>query len=341
MSTYTNSALTCARRCLREYDLRYQHQLDADGEPSEALAVGSLWHLAHETSARSSAEEVYRVIRERAPSALWAEKLCRLFAAHGWWWSNEGIRVVQSETTFSVALGDAVGDACPSHLRDHIIRGQIDGVVQSEDGRLGLLEYKTTSDTDLDAYFRKLRLDTQVSIYPIAARALGLFDGHYPDFVLYDVTRKPSIRQKKLTKADVALLSSGEAYYGETFADDEVALALAEKTETPAMYGARLTAEIGNEPERYFARREVHRTTGDYEQAVNDLLQQIEVVEWASGHQPPMMHRNPDACFVWHRPCDFHRLCSLGAYPRTDEVPDGFVRREHRHPELDSATTSC
>lgn len=329
-ATYTNSSLSCARACLREYDLRYIHQLSPEGIPAEALEVGSLWHLAHELKTKTrDGGEVYRAIRERAPSELWAEKLARLYTAHGWYWQGEPFEVVESELTFSIALGEAVGDLCPEPLRDRIVRGQIDGVVRSEGGQLGLIEYKTTSDSDLDDYFRKLPLDTQVSMYAIAARSLPVFDGRYPDFIVYDVTRKPSIKQKALTKADLATIATHSAYFGEALSSKEALSAQTEKRESPKLYGARLTADIGNEPARYFARRQVHRTTGDYERAIRDLVAQIESLEAST------FYRNPDACFRWHRPCDFYRLCSVGAYPARGEVPEGFVVREHRHPELD------
>ena len=200
-------------------------------------------------------------------------------------------------------------------------------------GRRGVLERKTTGDS-LDAesaYWERLRLDVQVGLYSLAC-------GFEPAFILYDVVRKPTIRPKDLTKKIVArmkaeLAEGGTAdYYAEAFTAAQLEGALEEGRETLNLYGARLTSDIGDQPSKYFARREVHRTTADYDTLLDNLDAQVQVIRHARAHG--LMHRNPDNCNAFGR-CKFFGLCSNNIRPREgDPAPVGFHVREHLHPEL-------
>lgn len=324
IESYTNSSLASARRCLREFDLRYQKQLDLDAEDSEALQVGQTWHKAFEEMNRNpenpnSMDAGYAALALYAPSPLWNEKLRRLFAAHAWYWRSQPLNIVEPERQFAV------------HIGNHLFRGQIDGIVEHDDGRLGILERKTTG-FDLDegsSYWTKLRLDVQVGLY---ARACG-FD---PAFIIYDVVRKPTIAQKAISQKDAARLRAeldkgGSATYFESFGPEVIEAGLAEGRETIEMYGARLTSDIGDRPTHYFARREVTRTRGDYDCLEKDLLAQVAVIEFAQANDA--MHRNPDACNTFGL-CAFFGLCSNNVMPTGSDVPNGFRRRDALHPEL-------
>lgn len=321
--TYTNTSLATARRCLCEYDLAYLQRLERDTDrESEALAVGSTWHKAHDVAA--SGGDPYDAIRVHAPSELWATKLACLFAAYGWYWQDQTLDLVKSEETFRVKWGD------------YTFEGQMDGLVRLEDGRLCLLERKTTSD-GLGAeslYWNRLRLDVQVGLYALACESL-------PSAILYDVVRKPTINPKNLVKKDVERMErefqgSGDTatYFGTTFREDQIRSALDEKRESLEMYAARLTADIGDRPDWYFARREVPRSQQDYQELLKNLADQVWVIEHAQDRGK--LHRNPDACATFGL-CRFFGLCSNNVRPRAGEdPPNGFRRREHLHPELAS-----
>ncbi len=175
-NSYTNTALATARRCLTEYDFRYEQLLESDGADSEALQVGSLWHLAHDLKHTGDRLDAYVAIEKHAPSLLWAEKLKRLFAAYHWRWHDEEFEVEESEKTFAITI-DGVD-----------YEGQLDGVLRLADGRRGIIERKTTSDSveDNSALWGKLRMDVQTGLYATAC-------GFVPSFILYDVVRKPTI----------------------------------------------------------------------------------------------------------------------------------------------------
>ena len=318
--TYTNTALATARRCLTEYDLGYLQRLEPVGDERETLAVGSAWHKAFEVAHREGDQSAgYQSIRETAPSRLWAEKLGRLYAAHLWYWSEQPLRLLEAERTFRVDVAGVT------------FEGQLDGIVELEDGRRGVLERKTTSD-GLEAessYWDRLTMDVQVGLYSLALDFV-------PSFILYDVVRKPTISPKALTKKDATRLRAeldekGIAHYFEDFTDVVIEHALYEGRESPELYGARLTADIGNRPEFYFARREVARTRGDFATLVENLSQQVALIENAKAGG--LLHRNPDACNTFGR-CRFFGLCSSNVRPRGDFVPDGYRRREHLHPGL-------
>lgn len=318
IESYTNTALATARRCLREYDLAYRQRLERADEDRETLVVGQTYHRAFDAAAKGL--DPFAVIERHAPGELWTEKIRRLYAANVWYWRNEPIDIVETERIFSVEIAG---------IR---YRGQIDAIVRAKDGRLGVLERKTTAsgvDAESD-YWDRLRLDVQVGLYSLAC-------GERPAFILYDVTRKPTINPKALTKADMARLRKeltldGKALYFETFEAEDIEEALYLGHETPALYGARLTSDIGNRPDYYFARREVARTSADYEELLEDLSAQVAMLEAAE--TADAFHRNPDACATFGR-CKFFGLCSNNRRPRIgDAPPDGFRIREHVHPEL-------
>jgi hypothetical protein len=179
-------------------------------------------------------------------------------------------------------------------------------------------------------------MDPQTGIYALAY--MQRF-GELPSFVLYDVVRKPTIEPKRLEKKDLArlnkeLLAQGVArYYDELFDMSMLEWPLEEGRESIALYGARLTADIGDRPGYYFARRTVDRIAQDFEALRADLGDQMELLELAGsmGLRP----RNPDACFEFGRPCDFFALCSHNEQPREGQpIPPGYRQREHKHPEL-------
>lgn len=327
--SFTNSSLSTARRCLREFQLRYPLQLERAGPVSEALDVGSAWHAAFEAvgTLPLGSKEAQAIgcaeIEKRAPGELWSVKLRRLFAAYEWRYRADPLRIIKPEHTFEIVIAGVT------------FRGQIDSIVELPDGRRGILERKTTSDgvDDESSYWDRLRLDTQVGIYSLACE----FE---PQFILYDVVRKPTINPKGIAAKDLSrmraeMLRQGFAYYFENFPGEEIERALHDERETPELYGARLTNDIGERPDYYFRRRSIARTAADYDSLKADLLAQVEVLEFAD--ERALWPRNPDSCNVFGL-CQFFALCSNNVAPPGFDptwTPDGYRRRKHLHPELD------
>lgn len=320
--SYTSSSLSTARNCLRRYDLQYLRRLSPIAEDALPLQVGTLWHKAHEVKAKGG--DPYEVIRAGAPSDLWAKKLEVLYAAHDWRWKEDEYETVEAELQFKVKLN--IGGFVVN------VEGMMDKVLRDADGRQGILDYKTTSESLDGGYFDRLRMETQVGgIYSLAYRELF---GQFPDFALYDVTRKPTINPKKVTKAEhKRMIQDGDpTYYGWVLDDASYDQLMAGSLEeTDAMYGARLLADIGTRPEFYFARRPVYRSAEEINALLLDIKSQVYVIEAVKDNAIPMP-RNPDACTARGH-CVFIGLCERGEYPG-DTIPEGFMRRDSLHPEL-------
>ena len=323
IEVFTNTSLATGRLCPRKLELGYNFKLELDGADPEALAVGSAWHKAHHWATRDDDEAAaYDALRLYAPGELWNQKLGRLFAAQSALMPKIET-IIEPEHTFRVRLEDIE------------LAGQIDGIIELEDGRRGILERKTSGEdiSEGAAYWNRLRLDVQVGLYYLAAEA----EGWEPQFILYDVVRKPTIRQARPgTKKDMARMlreidSDGVCvYYGERFSEDEARPAIEREKETVGMFGARLSQDISTRPDFYFQRQPVHRTRDDFIELARDLRAQVEAIKLydSIGHYP----RNPHACDAYGQ-CAFFALCSNNIHPGGD-VPTGYRRREHLHPEL-------
>lgn len=345
IDSYTNSSMTAFRRCTREFDLRYRHRLERSDGEREVLAVGSAWHAALEAATRAGDQMAgYEAINRHAPGALWREKLARMLSCYFWYYQERPLDIVEPEREFSYV--DAAG---------HTRRGKMDGVIRLDSKLVAyyevppesVLEYKTTSE-DIEGasdYWGELRMGTQVTFYGLAHEQAT---GRRPESTLYDVVRKPTIRPKAVTKKDLARLRAevGESgaglYFNEKFDSDEVEAAAHDGKETLRMYGARLTADIGDRPERYFQRRVISRTRKDHEDGEADTASTIAAMASLDSAHPmggdgpaAGFPRNPNACKTYGT-CDFFGLCSVGEYPSCGTAPSGFQIREQLHPELDT-----
>ena len=184
--------------------------------------------------------------------------------------------------------------------------GKIDGLGVLHDGRLALVEHKTTSsDVSPDSnYWIRLRANPQVMQYILAARALG-WD---VSVVLYDVTRKPSIRVKQ--------------------------------NETPEAFAQRLAEDTQARPEFYFARREVPILEDDIEEFTIQRLELSRLI--LNFRAASRKARRPEQAWPRHltelqcRTCDFASFCLQNIVPDPALPPAGF-RVGPVNPELTPA----
>jgi hypothetical protein len=185
-----------------------------------------------------------------------------------------------------------------------------------------VVEHKTATEdiTPGSDYWKRLRIDGQVSIYHEGARALELD----PQFCLYDVLLKPKQRPYKATALeDRKFKRDGTLYANQR-----------ERDETPEEYRARLMEAIAEAPTSYFQRGEVIRLDSEMEEALFDVWQigqQMREAERA-GRYP----RNPDACVRFGRTCSYFGVCT-GEASLTDPA---LFRRSELHPELSSVNGS-
>lgn len=306
----TNSQLSTAKTCLRKHQLAYVLGIrpDRDAMP---LRMGKAFHLGldEKSKGKSADESILSAIAtydKAAPHFADAEHetdwlvereiVSCLLSAYFWRWAemDAALTVVASEMAFEMPL---LNPETNRASRKYVYAGRIDKIVRLSDGRLAVMEHKTSGSdlTPESDYWKRLRIDSQISNYCLGARHLG----HHVETVLYDVTRKPSIRLKK--------------------------------TETVAQYSERLIADIGARPEWYFARREIPRLEADLTEAAFDLWQTAQIV--GDCDRLNRWPRNTSSCVGFGK-CAYFDLCTNAFNPETSEIPPGFLRVVDPHQEL-------
>jgi hypothetical protein len=331
----TNSQVNTARTCLRKNWFSYEFGIrrDVDAQP---LRFGSALHLGLDawkqprkpdqepgywTHIKAAVAE-YDATRPADAGEDWTverEQLARLLAGYFWRWEQAPMKWIASELEFRLPL---VNPTTGRKSRSWLFAGKVDGIAELPDGRLAIVEHKTSGqglEPESD-YWKRLRIDSQISLYWQAAKALG----YNVQTIIYDVIRKPTIRPKAVTKAAQKEIAETGLYCGEAA---EVC-----DHETPSMYGARLNCDIGERPDYYYARQEIPRVEQDLADAMNDLWQTAKILSdcRSRGHWP----RNTSACIGFGR-CQYFDLCANGYDCKAGNVPDGFIRVDNTHPELE------
>ena len=292
----TNSMRRCFAKCKRAYMYNYV-QLRRSAESAECLRFGTMVHSALEAWWLAAPE------KRLAPAiaALDGDKECdpfdkakasALITGYDAMWGAQTYRTVSAETGFEAPL---MNPETGANSKTYMLAGKIDAIAEDADGKMLIIEHKTTSDSvDADSdYWKKLSIDGQVSGYYLGASALGI-DAR--DCV-YDVIHKPGLKPYKATPADkVKLKKDGTPYAGTRLSD-----------ETPEEYGARVMEDIQANPAKYFARRSVMRTKSD----LTDYLYDMWAVgrDIADAERLGRYQRNPDACAMMVR-CEYFPVCS-------------------------------
>lgn len=235
----------------------------------------------------------------------------------------------------------------PSTIWDHA--SKIDGVAwdRFEDVRK-IIEHKTTTQ-ELAAespYWRKLRIDSQVSKYVLSLRQAG-----FPDVssVLYDVVSKPGTKPKRITAKDVPVLAESGTYFGFPVSELEagrVQIAyengkgkrggfLGKLDESNELYGLRLRRLVIDDPSAWFQRRTIIRTDEEVEEYARELWQLA--AEMRAARKSQIAPRNSTNCSAFGRLCEFFSLCC----GEIDEESDQFERPSFVHSELNSAEATA
>lgn len=365
MELLTNSRLSALARCPKMHYLRYEMGLRRIRLASP-LRMGSAYHAGlealnlgrTEAAVYDAATDGYRTAPAWADPKDWAverETVANLIAGYIWRYKTAPLKIartpdgkpaVELEFKFSL-INPRTGRAS----RTFWLAGKIDAIVILPDGRLAVWECKTTSDDigpDSD-FWLQLRADPQISLYTIAARTLGFNVA----CVIYDVARKPAIRPRQIPQLDsdgkkivldedglrvrrVNILKSGKPgkSHDEPIQSGSSAKGwvLQTKTESPTEYGIRLLADITEQPDRYYARREVPR--------LDDELQEFAAELWQRGKEL----RERQRAGRWFRTvskwtcgnCDYKHLCLEKIRVNPDAPPPvGYEFAESVHPELE------
>lgn len=346
LTVLSNSALTCYRRCQREFSYRYV-MLRRPVRTSDALRFGTIMHTALESwwspfakfpaerlglateALRMSASEEHDGVDEF--TIVRAEELLLGYTAT---WGDERLITVAIEREFSSPLVHPITGE-PS---GYMLAGKIDAIARAEDGKLYCVEHKTTS-SDIEfgsSYWQHVSaLDPQVSTYLAGGRAAG----YALDSCLYDVIRKVSIRPFVATPDNDRryTLPKTRACKGcgkrkdptppphtETLEDGSnvscvdgritteaggrLYSGMRDRDETPNEYRVRVRADIESNPTRYFARGQVVRLPRDEDEHALDTWQTSQLLAQSEvlGHWP----RNAGACSRFGSTCEYFDVCA-------------------------------
>jgi hypothetical protein len=206
-----------------------------------------------------------------------------------------------------------------------MVAGKIDALATTPDGRVALVEHKTSS-RDASAgsdYRRALTLDPQVSIYFDGALSVG----HDPDLCVYDVLKKPTLKPLLATPEESRKYTKDGRLYASQRADDE----------TVDAYRQRVVDAICAEPGEHFIRAEIVRP-GDERthhhwnawHTVRGIEDQRAAVR-ACGGDYRAVPQHSEACHRFGAPCQFLPVCEGTA--RLDD-PHAYRRLPLIQPEL-------
>lgn len=322
MELITISRLSAARTCQRlhhyRYELGYRPAVEAD-----ALRFGTLIHLGLEAWWKAPENHLRLPHAFEAVQQVDADPFDRVRArvmltGYHARWEDEPYEVLGVEVQFDAPM---VNPATGHPSRTYRLGGKIDAIVRdTRDGRTLIVEHKTTSE-DVSGgsdYWKRLRLDGQVSTYFDGAKALG-FD---VAGCVYDVLSKPSLRPHRATPPESRKYTKD----GKLYANQR------EHDETPEEFGERLRDAILADPSAYFARAEVARLDGELDEARFDTWQTAEIIREGArlGRHP----RSPNSCIRFGSTCPYWSVCTKEA---SLDDPSRFRRSETQHPEL-SAT---
>lgn len=302
MLVLTTSACKTFRSCQRKYMWRYEEGVRRKAK-ADALTFGTLVHSALEAWWSTCSLDAALEHVNGSPEAY------ALIAGYHARWIDEPLETLAVEREFSVLVGDPSGHSVGMFE----LRGKIDAIAKDVDGRVWLVEHKTSS-MDISPgsqYWQQLRLDAQVSNYMLGAEAMG----YSPVGCLYDVIKKATPKRHVATPVDQRRYTKGGILYANQRDADE----------SEDEYKTRLLASISP---GWYQRGTIVRLESEHREAHQDLWSTYLAISACSRHGA--WTRNPEACFAYNRACDYWELCTHQAC-ETDLM---YERVENVHSEL-------
>lgn len=302
--SYGKSYRGCPRQAYYAYHLGVRPRVAA-----RALRFGTLFHVALEAYWRARMEGGDAQARLVAALAAlrarlfemndpYAEQMLEvLVAAYCALWSLRELTVLAVEVQFRAPLFDT---RTGSAVRGWQLGGKIDLIVRLPDGRVAVVEHKSSSEdiSPGSQYIERLILDGQIDQYIIGGGSLG----YDIALVIYDVVQKPKLQPLLATPEENRKYKKKT---GELHANQR------ERDETPEEYGDRLTAKVMSAPREYVRQVDIARLdtqSSNYEKTlfawakrIGDSIESGDIEEW------PM---NTDNCFRHHAPCAYWPVCS-------------------------------
>lgn len=231
-------------------------------------------------------------------------KLRALILGYFYVYSKDTWYAIDVERNFEVEL----------ETKPYVFVGKIDTLITDDGCGLAMLEHKTTAESldDLSRpYFRKLSFDLQINAYHMAQFLME----EELEQTIYDVIHKPRIKPRKIVKLAADEINDG-SYCGITLKDPEEVEA--GQVETPALYEARLFADILMKPQKYYLRyggiRRTQRQCVDTFAMLNGVAEDI-----INCHREGRWFQNSSACSKYGMPCEYMSLCCGTDEPSSDK----------------------
>jgi hypothetical protein len=315
----TASRLKCFNQCRRKHHIKYVLGYRSRAK-SEALEFGTLIHKGLEIwwKTGGNLDEMLNTVNAcqfMDPIQLIKARVL-LKGYHARWVDDlDRYKVLFVEKEFTHKITN------PATMRPCIglsVDGKMDVVV--EDRRTGenpFIEHKTSSE-DLSpgsTYWDRNRMDPQVSIYYGGMESLG----YTPEGCIYDVIGKFGERPYKATPMDKRKYKKDGTLYANQRESDE----------TLEEFEARLTELVAADPNAYYGRANVVRTQKEIEESMRDVHAVATMMRDEERLQ--RAPRNPDACFLYNRQCEFYGVCA--GYESLDDETK-YEKLETMHPEL-------
>lgn len=341
----THSRSDCFKTCRKKHFFSYELGIRRDVD-AKALRMGIAFHegieILGDGESIDMAVDAVRRSYATCPDGIgqyeWdieCETVVRLVCGYEWRWREFGLEYIATEKSFELPLlNPATGKPTPIWN----LAGKIDGIVKLGDGRQAVKETKLLGD-DISSgsdLWQRLRMDHQVSLYVDAARRLG----YAVDCVLYDVARKPTIGATNVPLLDgnqckIVLDRNGERVYNKNGSpkqtgDTASGWVVQSRPMTTEEWGEKLNNDIAERPDFYYARVEVARIDGDLEEYRNELWEIQQTIRAAQNEDRWYRTVNKNTCNF----CPYFDLCSNRGFDPHGNLPEGFVKVDNVHPEL-------
>lgn len=156
-------------------------------------------------------------------------------------------------------------------------RGKMDGNFRGgSKNRIRLFETKTRGRIDGETTGAILPFEMQVGLY---LGALVDVKKEFPSGVLYNIIRRPQLRQKK--------------------------------SESLTQFAARVADDVKARPDWYFVRLQMDMSKAEIQAGMRDIEGVMaDFLAWWNGDAPH--YRNSNQCESWYGPCPFLKKCSSG-----------------------------
>lgn len=351
----THSRIQCVQVCRKKHWWKYEQGIRKQSDAT-ALRMGSIYHEMLDLLGQGRTLELILEYLQREYIANPPEQLddyqasieqttlAVLVTCYQWRWADSQIKILATEKSFRIPLRNPKTDAA-STVFDHA--GKLDKSIRLEDGRRAIMEHKLlgVDHGDGSDLREMMRMDPQITLYLHAERVLG----QPAETIIYDVTRKPTIRPNAIPVLDddgfkIVVDENGSR----VFLADKVkkngdvtpgkprqssskdnGWEILTRPMTPEEWAEKLRVDIGERPDFYFSRTEVPRLDDEVTEALQDLWDAQKTIREAQNTGRWFRTVNRNTCPF----CEYFSLC-CSKYDLADGVPEGFEQNENVHPEL-------